>query len=133
MHCSRKRLNRAPQRPCVERLKWTRRQECWVYRDIISNADDEQPRSGLRNEEISIDHQSAAAIADLCESSADRFEILAAVRGQCTTDVFQRDDRRSSFLGLQRSDHVPKRIEGAGPFPFEACANTRQRQILARE
>ncbi len=108
------------------------RQRSWNFQ-IATDADHEQSRARLRNEQRRVDHDRAKDIARSLEGRTDRSKILALMRGQRAADILESNDARRLSFGDQALHQAPEWPKRAGAVAFQAGASAGKRKVLAGE
>src|SRR5271170_3569345 len=95
-------------------------------RFALADGNEKHPRPRLRNKMRGVDDRGSKFVLGVRERGGDRGEVLSAVGGQTSIDVFQ-NDRSWSAVRVHKTAHqFPKRPErartGRGIVPFAAKA-----------
>src|SRR5208283_4297868 len=132
-----RRFRQAPNRgPEPWRMKgpgWILHRQGGGWRKRRLRRDDEEPRPGLRQEERRVDDERAEAIALLRQRVADRGEILAAVGGQGSADVFEGEQARRAAFFTQAPHEIEEGPEGPAALARKPRAAAGEREILTGE
>ena len=94
-------VERRPQSPRMPKRRCRALHQRGGNFHVAVDADHEQARSRVGNEQRRVDHDRAKNISGLLKIRTDRGEVLAFVRGQRTAYIFERDDARRPSLGDQ--------------------------------